>query len=43
MLRLVNHDRNGPAEPNGLLTQLALNAPDRDRILRGNVARLFRL
>ena len=31
------------AEPNGLLTQLALNAPDRDRILRGNAARLFRL
>ena len=31
------------AEPNALLTQLALNAPDRDRILRGNAARLFRL
>jgi aminocarboxymuconate-semialdehyde decarboxylase len=31
------------AEPNALLTQLALNAPDRNRILRGNAARLFRL
>jgi aminocarboxymuconate-semialdehyde decarboxylase len=31
------------AEPNALLTQLALNAPDRDRILRENAIRLFRL
>jgi aminocarboxymuconate-semialdehyde decarboxylase len=31
------------AEPNALLTQLALSTPDRDRILRENAIRLFRL
>jgi aminocarboxymuconate-semialdehyde decarboxylase len=30
-------------EPNALIEQLNLPAPDRDRILRGNAARLFRL
>ena len=31
------------AEPNALVTQLGLSAADRDRILRGNAARLFGL
>jgi aminocarboxymuconate-semialdehyde decarboxylase len=31
------------AEPNALVTQLALNPADRDRIFKGNARRLFRL
>ena len=31
------------AEPNGLVQQLNLQSQDRDRILWGNAARLFRL